>query len=140
MQSAAGHGQEKEAIRQVVENYTRSISTLDPGLASRVWVCSDEARMLSPAGQYDGYQNIYQNFYQGAMASLYSKRELKALELDIRLLSETVAVTLFHWELKAIRAETGEEHFGEGKETQILLKGEDGWRILHVHYSSIPQK
>jgi beta-aspartyl-peptidase (threonine type) len=68
----------------------------------------------------------------------YSDREkmgtLTFADLEITPLSETAAVVLGRWSLKRVNDEP------HGRFTLIFRKTPDGWRIVHDHTSSAPER
>lgn len=51
------------------------------------------------------------------------------------MISEDVAIVLFHYHTECIRRETKEPYSIKGLETQVVVKEDGEWKLAHVHYS-----
>jgi ketosteroid isomerase-like protein len=71
------------------------------------------------------------------MGANFSKRSLKVREVTIHVLGDA-AWAEFYWTFDATRKKDGKEIQTKGRETQVLNKTKQGWRIVHVHYSGMP--
>lgn len=45
----------------------------------------------------------------------------------------------FYWDFNAKFRKDGSSITTHGRETQVYWKTQDGWRLVHVHYSGMPQ-
>ena len=127
----------KEDIEKLVDDYAKSVNSLDMELAASIWSQSDEVTFIQPRGHQKGWEDVRNNFYLGAMNN-FSKRELKVKNLVIRELSDNSAWGEFYWEFNATFKKDGKPLKSEGRETQVWKKENGAWRIVHIHYSSMP--
>lgn len=121
-------------IQQVLDRYVTSINTLDMDLAGQIWSQSEDVSFIQPRGHQKGWKQVKENFYLGAMMN-FSKRELQLKDISIRMLGEDTAWTNFYWDFYAVFSKNGKEIHTQGRETQVLHKDKDGWKIVHIHYS-----
>jgi ketosteroid isomerase-like protein len=124
-------------IRSVIIEYVRSIDNLDMNLARKVWSAAGEVSFIHPGGTEHGLDNILQDFYGNTMAA-FSKRELMAKETGIHVYGDT-AWSELHSTFHATVKNGGQEITTHGRETQIYRKEDGTWRIVHVHYSGMPE-
>jgi len=47
-------------------------------------------------------------------------------------------VAEFYWDFVAKLRKDGSPITTHGRETQVYRKMQDGWRLVHVHYSGMP--
>ncbi len=127
----------KGEIEKLVDDYAKSINELDMELAGSIWSQSDEVTFIQPRGHQKGWQQVRNNFYLGAMNN-FSKRDLKVKNLMIRELSESSAWGEFYWEFNATFKKDGKPIKTAGRETQVWKKEKGTWKIVHIHYSSMP--
>lgn len=126
------------AIRNLVMDYCKSISLADTTLARRVWSLRESITFIDPRGHSHGWPQIRDQFYQETMAGLFSKRDLKVVSLTIHPLTREVAWLEFYWKFNAVLRENNQPVATSGRETQILIKENGDWRIVHIHYSGLP--
>ncbi len=129
---------DREQILKVVEDYILTIGDADEKRFDSLWETTEESTFIAPSGQYNGYESIKRDFLFGVMEKNLTKRELKAKDIAIRVMGD-IAVVIFYWEIHAFQKETGAPHVSQGKETQVLRKSPDGWKLTHIHYSSVKQ-
>jgi len=51
------------------------------------------------------------------------------------MISNQLAIVIFRYHTKFIKRDTGEEYGIAGLETQVTVKENNVWRLLHIHYS-----
>ena len=68
----------------------------------------------------------------------FSKRELMAKETGIHVYGDT-AWSEFCWTFHATVKNGGQEITTHGRETQIYRKQDGTGRMVHVHYSGMPE-
>jgi len=137
MFSCISHAQSaEEQVQALLNDYATVVKTLDMELAEKIWATQDDISFIQPRGHQKGWTQIRDNFYLGAMAN-FSERELILKDIVIRVLNETTAWTDFYWDFEATFKD-GKSIQSAGRETQVLTKQDDGWKILHVHYSGMP--
>jgi hypothetical protein len=74
-QTAVSGSQDEELLHQLLDNYTKSIDTLDLALADRIWSHAPEVSFIHPRGTEKGFDHIIKNFYKATMGT-FSEREL----------------------------------------------------------------
>jgi ketosteroid isomerase-like protein len=126
-----------QQIRSVITDYVRSVDDLDQSLARRVWSARNEVSFIHPRGTERGLQQVLQDFYSNTMGA-FSKRELLPDTAEIHVYGDT-AWSEFTWTFQATVKNGGPNITTQGRETQIYHKEEGSWRIVHVHYSGMPE-
>lgn len=127
-----------EAVKNVIEAYKKSINLADTTLAATFWLTTSEASFIHPKGHEKGWEEIKSGIY-GMFGSRFSKRDLKSYNETIQLYGD-MAVVEFYWIYDAVfSGENPESMQSKGRETQVLKKIGEEWRIVHVHYSGMPK-
>lgn len=126
-----------EQIEALVTDYAKSVNMLDTNLARKVWSTRSEVTFIHPRGTERGLDIVLQNFYQNTMG-LFSKRQLLPEPAEIHVYGDT-AWSQFTWTFHATLKNGGNEITTKGRETQVYHKEDGGWRIVHVHYSGMPE-
>jgi ketosteroid isomerase-like protein len=121
-------------IMTLLDKYTESVDTLNMNLAKSIWSQKETLSFIQPRGHPKGWKKIKSSFYLGAMAN-FSERDLKLKDISINMLDDNTAWAEFYWDFNAVFAKDGHKIKTEGRETQIYKKENDGWKIVHVHYS-----
>lgn len=124
-------------IEALVANYAKSVGNLDANLARSVWSARNEVTFIHPRGTERGLHAILQNFYQNTMG-LFSKRQLLPGPAEIHVYGDT-AWSQFTWTFHATLKDGGNKITTKGRETQVYHREDGGWRIVHVHYSGVPE-
>ena len=60
---------------------------------------------------------------------------IKDDELKINFIDEKNAIVIFKYHTDCLMRESGEKFGISGVETQVLIKEEGNWKIVHIHYS-----
>ncbi len=143
-QAERQNGVDKEiaAIKRLESDYVRSVNEMDYQLADSIWVGGDQVSFIHPRGHAVGWQRIKDEFYRGTMEAFFTRRDLRlSSELHIVFYgaNRDVAVVEFYWVFDAVLRKDGTPLHTEGRESQTVVKGQDGkWRIAQVHYSGPP--
>lgn len=128
---------DKKEIRELIENYLTSINTADIALAETFWLTTDEVSFINPKGHVKGWDEIKTNVYQ-MFGTRFSSRNLSSYNVTIALYRD-MAVVEFYWVFDAtFSGENPETIQTKGRETQVLKKFGDEWKLVHVHYSNMP--
>lgn len=128
---------ELQAVKQVLENYKLSINRADTILASTFWLTTHQASFLHPRGHEKGWEEIKSGIY-GMFGSRFAKRDLKSNDEEIQLYGD-MAVVVFYWIFDATFAgENPSPMQSRGRETMVLRKLDNAWKIVHIHYSGMP--
>jgi ketosteroid isomerase-like protein len=125
-----------QALRNVINEYAKSVDSLDLSLARKVWSAGPEVTFIHPRGTERGLEQILQNFYGNTMGT-FSKRQLLPDQMDIHVYDDT-AWSEFTWTFHATVRASGQNITTQGRETQVYHKENGTWRIVHVHYSGMP--
>lgn len=128
---------ERAAIKKVLDDYMTSINEADTTLGKKVFLTSEKVNFIHPRKHEMGWENIKSGIY-GMFGSRFTKRDLKSTE-EIITFFDDVAILEFYWVFDAIfNDEDATPLQTKGRETQVLKKYGDDWKIIHVHYSSMP--
>jgi ketosteroid isomerase-like protein len=128
---------EKIAIKNVLDAYITSINNADTTLGGKVFLTSEKVNFIHPRKHEKGWENIKSGIY-GMFGSRFTKRDLKSTE-EIITFFDDVAILEFYWVFNAIfNDENATPIQTKGRETQVLKKIGKDWKIIHVHYSSMP--
>ena len=129
-QEKQNRANEQEAIRKVLENYRLSINRADTGLTG------PEATFIHPRGHEKGWEEIKSGIYE-MFGSRFTKRDLKSYNESVQLYGH-MAILEFYWVFDATRSgEKPSQMQSRGRETQVLKKTGNDWKIVHVHYSGM---
>jgi ketosteroid isomerase-like protein len=127
-----------QAIERLIADYARSVSLADTALAERLWQNADSVTFIHPLGHERGWPAIKKNVYENLMGALFSARDLKLERPSIHV-SGTSGWSEFYWTFNATLKENGSPVVTRGRETQIYQRQNGQWRIVHVHYSGMPE-
>jgi ketosteroid isomerase-like protein len=125
-------------IMKLLNNYAAAINgtELNLELAQSLWSHSEEITFIHPRGHQNGWDEIKKEFYLGAMG-FFKQRELVLNNIGIQVLTDDTAWAEFYWDFEAVM-HNGTPLTTAGRETQILKREGDDWKIIHVHYSGMP--
>ena len=102
-----------------------------------VWLDSPRDTFVHPLGHEKGFEQIKENIYEKLFGQTFSERKLTAHDLSVDVSGES-AVAEFYWDFTATFRKTGKQITTHGRETQVYLKSNGAWRLVHVHYSGMP--
>ncbi len=123
-------------IKQLVENYIEAIHTQDEQQFKNLWSQQQDCSLISITKQYHGIDNIYNDFLIGRIQQAYQSIILvEDSPIDIRLVDENMAIIIFKYHTECIKRDTLEEYGIHGLETQIAIKENNVWKLVHIHYS-----
>jgi len=126
-----------QTIKQVLENYKLSINHADTALASTFWLTTPQSSFIHPRGHEKGWDEIKSGIYK-MFGSRFVTRDLKSFDERIELHGD-MAVLEFYWVFDATFA--GEDPTpmqSRGRESMVLRKFGNSWKIVHIHYSGMP--
>ena len=124
-------------IKRILEDYKRSVNEADTLLAKTFWLTNSEVSFIHPGGHEIGWEAIKQGIYE-RFGRLFTTRDLKSYKERISMYGD-MAVLEFYWIFDATFA--GDDPVPvqtKGRESQVLKKIDDHWRIVHIHYSGMP--
>lgn len=125
-----------EEVRLRMQDYLDVVSNLDMTLACDLWAENDNISIIAPRNQFFGFDGITKDFLLKAFSS-FKSRKLSSLSEVINVYGTSANVQLY-WQFDTVNAE-GVAHQGRGRETLIFEKIDGKWRLVHVHYSQMPQ-
>lgn len=128
---------DRRQVEGLIAKYAQSIDAADTALASQLWSQSPEVSFIHPRGSERGFDQVKQNVYVGTMGALFSERKLRVSNVRVHIYGDA-AWAEFDWDFAAKMKKDGSAVNTKGRETQIYRKEESGWRLVHVHYSSMP--
>ena len=124
-----------EDINETVNKYCLAVKTQDKDIFYNIFSKNKKCLLISIGTVYEGIDSIYNDFL-GLIKKFYSKIELiKDEELKINFIDEKTAVIIFKYHTDCLLRENGEKFGINGVETQVLIKEEGSWKIVHIHYS-----
>jgi ketosteroid isomerase-like protein len=127
-----------EELKNLVVLYARSIDNADAESASELWSTTEPVSFIHPRGHECGFEQVLKNFYGKTIWDRFSQRKLTIKDVSIHVIG-TAAWAEFYWEFEAKHKVDGLPLKSQGRETQIFCKDVgSGWRLVHVHYSSMP--
>lgn len=127
---------QKEAVRARVEDYFNMVSNLDEEIAKGLWASKGDISIITPRSQFFGIDNIMNDFLIKTFSSM-QYRKLHSLSEMINIYGDSANVQLY-WVFDTVDS-SGEKHQTRGRETLIFEKLDGQWRLVHVHYSRMPQ-
>ena len=122
----------KSMIREKVLAYCEAVEKQDQN-AFRILFCRD-ATLISISTLYNGIDAIADDFL-GAIQRAYQIIRLIPEDIDIHLQENDTAVVIFQYHTECIRREDGSEYGIAGMETQVYIRKDEDWKLIHVHYS-----
>ena len=125
-------------IHALLEKYKKSINEADTTLAGNIWLTNTEVSFIHPHGHEKGWDGIKKGIYE-MFGSRFETRDLKSYNERITLYGD-MAVLEFYWIFDAtLSGENTVPIQTKGRETQVLKKTDNDWRIVHIHYSGMPE-
>lgn len=124
-------------IKELLRKYEVSIDNIDLGLANQIWSHAPEVILIEPRGTERGLSVIEKNFYQQAMGSTFSQRQLLIESPAIHVYGDT-AWGEFTWTFHATTRNGGKKMTTQGRESQVYHKENGTWRVICDHYSGLP--
>ena len=123
-----------QLLLQAVRAYQSAIHSQSPAAFRALWADSCETSLISISTCYRGTDAICNDFI-GRLRQAYSRIELIAKEVSVRLVSRDCAVVLFSYQTDCDRRETGEHYGISGLETQVYVREAGSWKLAHVQYA-----
>ncbi len=125
----------KIAVRARIQDYFDMVSNLDTQIAKGLWAESDNVSIITPRGHFVGVDSIMNDFLLKAFSTM-KYRKLSSLSEVINIYGDSANVQLY-WIFDTVDA-AGVAHQTRGRESLIFSKIGDEWRLVHVHYSRMP--
>jgi ketosteroid isomerase-like protein len=128
---------DEDEIRSLIGKYAKAVDTADTTLVSHIWSNSTEVSFVHPLGHEHGLEQIKQNVFKHLMGDTFSERKLSIHDISLHVYGDA-AWAEFYWDFAAKFRKDGSPIATHGRETQVYRKEQDGWRLVHVHYSAMP--
>ena len=128
--------QDESAVRQVFENYLKSVNAADLPLASDVWLQSADVVAVTPFGRFQGWDQVRDEVYIKFLQQSLTERDLQPSNVSIHTMGDS-AWLAFDWAFKGKMA-TGQSFESKGWESHVYQRTDRGWKIVHLHYSVPP--
>ena len=128
--------QDRRDVQQVLDQYLQSVKMADVRLASEVWLQSPDIVVVTPAGRFQGWDNVRENLYVNFLQKAFAERNLQPSHLTIQVVGNAAWV-VFDWAFTA-RLANGQPFTSKGWESHVYQRTDRGWRIAHLHYSATP--
>ena len=121
-------------IKQLFYNYAHAVNSQHETEFKVLW-SSKENMLISITDQFTGTDAIYQDFLIGGIQKCYESIDLVVENIDIRMIDDNKAIVVFKYHTECICRETHEPYGIQGLETQIVIKENNQWKLMHIHYS-----
>ena len=122
----------KNAIKKKVLDYCEAVEKQDQNAFRELF--DRDATLISISTLFDGIDAIANDFL-GAIQRAYQTIRLIPEDIDIRLRENDMAVVIFQYHTECIRRKDGSEYGIAGMETQVYVRKDEDWKLVHVHYS-----
>jgi len=126
-----------QACRELVMQYVKSVHTQKREDFNCVFSDLAQCRLISVGTEYVGKDSIYEDFLINAIRAAFSDISLVVDDLSFNQISHDMMVIVFRYHTECILRESGESFGIQGLETQIAIREDTSWRLVHVHYSKI---
>jgi ketosteroid isomerase-like protein len=124
-------------IASLITRYAQSVDGADTRLASEIWANAADVSFIHPLGHERGWEAVKANVYEKLMGETFSERKLDVKDVVVHAYPDT-AWAEFYWEFVAKFRKDGTTLTTRGRESQVYRKTAGRWRLVHVHYSSMP--
>lgn len=124
-----------EQIEELIQRYKDSISTGNKENFYSVWSQIQHCSLISIDKYFEGIESIFKDFLQDTIHRIYNKIDLISEDIKINIVNNELAIIVFQYHTECIKSETLEEYGIKGIETQMIIKENNEWKILHIHYS-----
>lgn len=132
---------DNDVIRSLIEQYVDSINGdtngTDLNLAEKIWLTSPDASFIHPRGHEIGWGQIRDYFYIQTMGEMFTARKLVPRDINVSVFTNA-AYAEFYWTFDATFRQNGSALHTEGRESQMYVRDGGEWRLVKVHYSSMP--
>ena len=133
---AANVQQDESAVRQVFENYLKSVNAADLALGSDIWMQSADIVAVTPFGRFQGWDQVREEVYVKFLQQSLTERDLRPGNVSIHVMGDSAWLE-FDWVFKGKMA-TGQPVESKGWESHVYQRTDKGWKIVHLHYSVPP--
>ena len=129
---AAGGGAAAE-VWAVIEAFNRAFAANDP--ARYFEFVADEITVLTPGNPYrvEGVADDREEFELGLRAEYSRVEYFQEMQPHVQVYGDTAVVSYFS---RGRYGPAGAAKTAYYKETDVLVRGPAGWRIVHIHVSA----
>jgi len=124
-------------INGLIAKYAKAVDDADTTLVSQIWSNTTEVSFIHPLGHEHGLEQIKQNVFKHLMGDIFSERKLSIHDISVHAYGDA-AWAEFYWDFAATLRKDGSPITTHGRETQVYHKEQGRWRLVHVHYSTMP--
>jgi ketosteroid isomerase-like protein len=128
------NSQDRADVERVFSKYLRSLEAADVALASEVWLQSPDVLVVTPIGRFQGWDGVKEIWARTQKE--FSERKVQASNVSI-VVAGDAAWLVFDFGFTAKLAD-GKPLLLKGWESHGYQRTADGWRIVHLHYSTQP--
>ena len=124
-----------DAIRELLDREVKAINARDLNGLSEVWAQDDQITLFDvpPQGRFQGWKVIGRQWR--AFFDQFSEIHMETGTVRIEMAGDTAWAT-YDWTLTG---KMGDRPLADrGQATAIYRRGEQGWRLVHAHYSPAP--
>ena len=125
----------QEQLLDLVAKYQKMVNQPSRELFDEVFSYTHPCNLIAITNRFESRERIYNDFLMGALKKAYSRIELIADEISVNVVSEELAIVIFWYHTDCDLRESGEPFGFSGIETQVMIKENGQWRIIHIHYS-----
>jgi len=134
--STADVQRDESAVREVFASYIKSVNTADVTVASTIWLQSENLVAITPFGRFQGWDHVRDEIYIKFLQRAFSERDLRPSNVSLDVIGDS-AWLAYDWTFTGKLA-NGQPITSKGWESQMYRRGDQGWRIVHLHYSVPP--
>lgn len=123
----------KTEVLEVVRAWNKAFAANDP--KTYFGYIHEDVTLFLPSSPYriDGKKDDMAEFKWSLSTGQTRVSLFQELQPKVQVLSETSAVVTYH--IRAVFGPEGEEQFAYLKETDVLVKENGQWKIIHIHVS-----
>lgn len=126
---------DQQKILSLVEKYKEVIHTQNQKDFYDLWSKHHECSLISITKQFISIDTIYHDFLIHTIQKAYKDIKLISEDIQINMIQDDLAIVIFQYHTECIKRDTHEEYGIQGLETQVVIKEDHEWKLLHVHYS-----
>ncbi len=123
-------------IGALLDLYVQSVNEADYVLLREIWIESDDISYVNPLDRLQSSEEL-EGFWRIFLEDGFSARDLRPSDVSIHAAGSEAAWAVYDWDFDATTSD-GEPFSTTGWETQFYRLTDSGWRIEHIHYSTVP--
>lgn len=128
---------DQQSILDVVAKYQKLINTQSREIFDEIFANNELCNLIAVGSHFTNRESIYNDFIAGAIKNAYSRIELISDGIHINEISEDLVTVVFKYHTDCDRRDNGEFFSISGLETQVMIRENGNWKILHIHYSKV---